>query len=233
MIYCIIPARQNSKAVSHKNIRMLAGKPVLQHSIISAKQLLPNENIYLSTDSENYAQIGKEEGINIRMRSDIACSDTADGSDILLDLIYAENFKPDDIIVVFLPSCPYRPKDLLLSVWDKLPEFIDSYYNSMRTGHEMSETVYKKYFYDQCGGWESIYPELSVEDCDIPRQSFRKSYSAQGFLDCTKVSAVIGKKKYMPSPIMAVKIPFIPEIDTEEDFNYLKYIMEVKNAKTN
>ena len=50
--YVIVPARGGSKGVSNKNLRVIGGRELVIRSIIHAKELVPNENIILSTDSD-------------------------------------------------------------------------------------------------------------------------------------------------------------------------------------
>ena len=61
-IVAIIPARSGSKGVPDKNIKLLAGKPLIAYSIASA-QLTDNiQRVIVSTDSERYAEIASEYG---------------------------------------------------------------------------------------------------------------------------------------------------------------------------
>ena len=60
-VIAIIPARSGSKGFPDKNIKALAAFPLLAYSIIAAK-LSGIGRIILSTDSSNYAEIGKKYG---------------------------------------------------------------------------------------------------------------------------------------------------------------------------
>jgi CMP-N-acetylneuraminic acid synthetase len=59
-IIAIVPARSRSKSVPHKNIKMFAGKPLMAHSIKQALDTKIISRVLLSTDSENYAKIGRD-----------------------------------------------------------------------------------------------------------------------------------------------------------------------------
>jgi len=54
----VIPARSGSKGIKGKNIKLLNGKPLLVYTIEAAKKSEIFEEIFLSTDSEAYAEIG-------------------------------------------------------------------------------------------------------------------------------------------------------------------------------
>ena len=50
--YVIVPARGGSKGVSKKNSRVIGDRELVVRSIIHAQELVPDENIILSTDSD-------------------------------------------------------------------------------------------------------------------------------------------------------------------------------------
>lgn len=53
----IIPARSGSKGLKDKNIKMLEGKPLLWYTIQAAKEFGCFDEIMVSTDSEQYADV--------------------------------------------------------------------------------------------------------------------------------------------------------------------------------
>ena len=53
----IIPARGGSKGIPHKNIKPLVGKPLIYYSIDTARQIVPDEDICVSTDDQNIIQL--------------------------------------------------------------------------------------------------------------------------------------------------------------------------------
>lgn len=59
-IFWLITARSGSKGLPDKNIKLLGGIPLLAWRILCAKKL--GGTIWLSTDSEKYAEIGREYG---------------------------------------------------------------------------------------------------------------------------------------------------------------------------
>ena len=68
MIIAIIPARGGSKGISRKNIKPIAGKPLIALTIESAlKSKLLNE-IYVSTEDEEIAEISRKYGAKVLAR---------------------------------------------------------------------------------------------------------------------------------------------------------------------
>ena len=61
-VIAFIPARSGSKSVIDKNIHLLAGYPVIAYSIIAARMSGAIGRIFVSTDSEAYAEIARTYG---------------------------------------------------------------------------------------------------------------------------------------------------------------------------
>ena len=68
-------ARGGSKGLPNKNILKLGEKPLIAHSIELAKNINEIENIFLSTDSDHIANIGKDYGAKIIKRPSNLASD--------------------------------------------------------------------------------------------------------------------------------------------------------------
>lgn len=111
-VYAIIPARSGSKGLPDKNIKKIAGKPLLAYSIDFAKKLTCVDKIICSTDSQSYAELAKEYGAEVPfLRSDYAARDSAMEQDILKDL--REKFKENnidepDLVVWLRPTFVFR-----------------------------------------------------------------------------------------------------------------------------
>ena len=65
MNICVIPARGGSKGIPKKNIINFLNKPLIVHSIEYAKTSHLINDIYVSTDDEDIAKIGLENGVKI------------------------------------------------------------------------------------------------------------------------------------------------------------------------
>lgn len=61
----LICARGGSKGLPGKNIKILAGKPLIAHSIEAAKKISSVNRIIVSTDSETIADVAREYGAEV------------------------------------------------------------------------------------------------------------------------------------------------------------------------
>lgn len=111
VIYAIVPARSGSKGLPDKNIKPLAGVPLMAYSIAFAKQL-PVDRVICSTDSQEYAEIAKKYGAEVPfLRSELAANDQAMEEDILQDFaekFAAHNIPVPDILVWLRPTFIFR-----------------------------------------------------------------------------------------------------------------------------
>ncbi|MBD1936514.1 acylneuraminate cytidylyltransferase family protein [Microcoleus sp. FACHB-68] len=83
----IIPARGGSKGVSRKNLRPLAGKPLIAHSIMDAKEAKLVNSVYVSTDDPEIAEISRLYGAEVIDRPAELAGDTASSESALLHVL--------------------------------------------------------------------------------------------------------------------------------------------------
>ncbi|NCB70874.1 MAG: acylneuraminate cytidylyltransferase family protein [Clostridia bacterium] len=107
----IIPARSGSKGLKDKNIRTFNGKPLLAYSIEAAQDSGKFDEVFVSTDSENYADIGRKYGAHVPfLRSPELSTDTASSWDVVKDVL--TKFKNGNIqfdtIALLQPTSPLR-----------------------------------------------------------------------------------------------------------------------------
>jgi N-acylneuraminate cytidylyltransferase len=115
-ILAIIPARGGSKGIPRKNVRMLAGKPLLAHSIEHALAARCVDRVVVSTDDDEIAAVGLQWGAEVVRRPAEISGDTASSESALLHVLDhlrdAEQYEPD--LVVFLQATsPIRPDGCL------------------------------------------------------------------------------------------------------------------------
>ena len=111
MVYAIIPARGGSKTIPKKNIKLLAGKPLIYYSIEHAKQSKKVDKVFVSSDDDQILKIAYQYGAKIIKRpdylsGDITMPDTAIVH-ALLDIFKSENVIPQYVLML-QPTSPLR-----------------------------------------------------------------------------------------------------------------------------
>lgn len=110
-ILYLIPARGGSKGVPKKNIKDLAGVPLIGHTIKAALEVADADDICVSTDSNEIAEVAKSFGLSIPfLRPAEIASDHATNEQVIL---HAVNFYRNkgviyDYVVVLQPTSPLR-----------------------------------------------------------------------------------------------------------------------------
>ncbi len=110
----LIPARSGSERVPHKNIRPLAGHPLVAYAISTAKEAGIFERVICSTDSEEIAEIARWYGAEVPFLrpAEYATSTSPDIEWITFTL--EELGKRYDLFGLVRATNPFRGPDVLL-----------------------------------------------------------------------------------------------------------------------
>ena len=116
----LVPARAGSKGIPNKNIRLLAGSPLLARAIQSGLASGVMDRIVLTTDSAEFAEVGKNAGAEVPF---IRPPELARDETPMLPVIQhaanhliATGWTPE-IIVLLQPTAPFRsPQDIAKAV---------------------------------------------------------------------------------------------------------------------
>ena len=105
----IIPARGGSKRIPRKNIKDFLGKPIIAYSIEAALKSELFDEVMVSTDDEEIAEIAKKYGAKVPfMRSKENADDYAGTADVLIEVINqykTQNAKFDYVCCIY-PTAP-------------------------------------------------------------------------------------------------------------------------------
>ncbi len=86
-VYCFIPARGGSKGIPHKNKLLIAGKPLIQHSINTAKNISIIDEIFVSTDDDDIKKISTMNNLKTIDRPDDLATDSSNILDVFKHMI--------------------------------------------------------------------------------------------------------------------------------------------------
>jgi len=106
-VLVVIPARGGSKGVPRKNVRLVAGRPLISWTISAAKEAVTPDRIILSSDDTEIMAIAAAEGCEVPFqRPAELASDMASGVDPLLHAI--REVPGYDYVVLLQPTSPMR-----------------------------------------------------------------------------------------------------------------------------
>lgn len=126
----IIPARGGSKAIPQKNVRLLAGKPLITYTIESAQRSKYISRVIVSTDDPGIAAISRQYGAEVVLRPAELSDDTASSESALLHTLEflktTENYRPYLIAFLQCTSPLVSPEDIDGTIQSLLNKNADS-----------------------------------------------------------------------------------------------------------
>lgn len=217
----IITARGGSKRIPRKNIKPFLGKPILAYSIEAAVASGLFDEVMVSTEDEEIAEIAKQYGAKVPFyRSEKTAGDFATTNDVLLEVIeeYEKRGEFFDVACCVYPTAPFvtaeKIKDAMAQLEasdaDTLIPVVQFSYPPQRAMVIRNEKLEFKY----------------LEYIDSRSQDLEKEYHDVGQFYCFKVPAYKDNKKLMLGSILPYVVDEmeVQDIDNESDWK----IAEIK-----
>jgi len=140
----IIPARGGSKRIPRKNIRDFLGKPIIAYSIQAAVESKLFDEIMVSTDDGEIAEIAEKFGAKVPfLRSEEASNDYATTVDVLLEVVrcYQERGQSFDTICCLYSTAPFITPDRLTEAYNRLSDDIDSVFTVVEYSYPIQRSL--------------------------------------------------------------------------------------------
>lgn len=209
----IIPARSGSKGLKDKNILNVCGKPLLAYSVEAAKKSGCFDRIILSTDSKEYAGIGKKYGVEIMMRGRALSNDNATTFMVIEDILARLDNKPD-YFVLLQPTSPMRTekhiKESVVLFESHFEEF--DFLVSVKEAEHAGVLV------------RPIAPDLSMRNFDTDFSNYRrqeyKDYSPNGAIFIGKPDAYSARKHFFGAKSIAYIMSRRDSVDIDDEIDY-------------
>lgn len=122
---CIITARGGSKRIPRKNIKEFLGKPIIAYSIEAAIMSGIFDEVMVSTDDKEIAEVSKRYGASIPFfRSAATSNDFATTADVLNEVLdqYERIGRSFDFFSCVYPTAPFVTAEKLKAAFMKLQE---------------------------------------------------------------------------------------------------------------
>lgn len=107
----IIPARDGSKGLPGKNIKLLNGKPLINYTVEAAREVFSDEHICVSTDSHEIKEKVEQTGLPVQfLRPKHLSTDTAGSREVILHALefYKGTGYNADTLILLQPTSPLR-----------------------------------------------------------------------------------------------------------------------------
>ncbi len=225
---CFIGARGGSKGVPQKNSRLINGKPLIAHTIISALNSGLYDHVVVSTEDKKIAQIAKKFGAEVPfLRPKNLSTDTAGFTDVMIhgiNELKKLNYTFDilvnrDCTVPFIRNEDVANSIKLLknkkcnAVFGVYRQHFNPYFNIMEKNHNGFLQLSKK-----------------LKNRPTSRQKSPKVYQLNG-LFVYNVDKFLKYKTPLPPKSLPYEIPVESGfmIDTEFEFKIAEYMMNNKS----
>ncbi|EQB87125.1 CMP-N-acetylneuraminic acid synthetase [Clostridium punense] len=224
-ILAIIPARSGSKGFSHKNIAEIDGKPTLAYSIIAAQNSGIIDDIVVSTDSIEYAEIAKDWGAFVPfIRPDYLSTDEASTIDVILHTIkeLRNTGREYDYLILLQPTSPLRKST---DITNAIKLCFEKSANSIISVCEAEHSPL----------WcNTIDEDLSMENFitsngNKRRQEISTYYRLNGAIYISKVDFFVKNKSFYSSKAFAYIMDKYSsvDIDSQFDLDFARFLMLV------
>jgi CMP-N,N'-diacetyllegionaminic acid synthase len=213
-VVCLIPARGGSKGLPRKNIRPLAGKPLIAYSIEAALSCRLIDRVIVSTDDQEIAEISRKYGAEVPfMRpAELAVDDATTESALQHAVVWLEENEnyPVDIVIFLQPTDIFRKKWMLQAAIERVlgDQTLDSAFVAFET--------HKNF-------WRKV-EDNPVRLLDIPygpRQKREHVYREDTGLACaTRAEFIKQGKRLGPRVSIIANTDPASFIDIEDEFTF-------------
>ena len=229
----IIPARGGSKKVPQKNIRLLAGKPLISYTIEAALKSKHIDRLIVSTDDQQIAKVAKKYGAEVPfLRPAVLAQDDTPDQPVfqhaLKILKDQDNYEPD-IVLNLRPTTPFKSPQLIDKVIERLKKTKAGIVRTMSP----VEGVYHPYWMYSINNDARAIPfleKINISDY-YQRQLLPEVYRINGVVDAYTKPMVVNGDMLSNDSLVGLAIPEEESIDIDSDFDFLlcEFFLEKHN----
>ena len=213
----IIPARGGSKRLPNKNSILLNGIPLLAHSILFAKKHSFIDTVYVTTNDENIKKAAIECGAVVIDRPENLSGDFEPTVSAMKHVL--QNISPVENVILLQPTNPLRPNDLLNEAFEIfIKNNCDSLFTVSRNHQKLGKINDNKF--------QPFNYEIGQRSQDLESLFFENGLLYISKSNLIFDNIIISENAF---PFEVNHIFANVDIDTQEDLNYAKYL--IQNSK--
>lgn len=227
----LITARGGSKSIPQKNIKMLAGKPLIAWTIEVALQCNELSRVIVSTDDEKIAEVARQCGAEVPfMRPAKFSQDDSSHISVVLHTIHwlekKEGYCPD-YIMLLQPTSPFRTVEDIRQVI-KLAK--DRHAVAVVSVSDAKQHPYLcKRILDDGTMAEFISTDIEY----LRRQSFPATYIENGAIYLNKRKSLLQDQVFLPEGTIAYIMPDERSLDIDTAWDWYMASLILKDQYEN
>jgi N-acylneuraminate cytidylyltransferase len=229
-VLAVVPARGGSKSIPRKNVRLLAGHPLLAWSVAAGLQAQTVDRVLVSTDDEEIRDVARRSGAEAPFLrpADLAADDTPDLPVFQHAVAWLEREQGwhADIVVQLRPTSPLRPPGLVDAGIALLAGGPGC--DSLRAVSTPSQTPYKMWRKDaETPYLRPLLADAGPEPYNSPRQALPPVLWQTGHLDVFWTETIRVKRSLTGDRILPLTLPvrYSLDIDTLEQWDFAEWLL--------
>jgi len=220
-----IPARGGSKGVKRKNLRLLGGKTLIEHSIHSAQESQLLTDLYVTTDDAEIAAVARDCGVHVIMRPAALADDHAGMVPVIqhaLNEIYTDPVHTDTLNLL-QPTCPFRAAE---DIDDAIVLLKKGRANAVVAVTSAVHSHPARLYINDNHYLEPLMPALAVAN----RQELPSYLIRSGVIYTVNIAAFNEYATFTPERSLPLLLPDnrSVNIDEEEDFAYAQFRLQAQ-----
>ena len=212
-VLAVIPARGGSKGLPGKNIRDLAGKPLVAWTIEAAQASRCVDRLILSSNDDEIVQVARRWGCDVPfVRDEDLATDEATTVDVVLDsLMRCPGY---DWVVVLQPTSPLRTSE---DIDNCLLECLDQ---DASVGVSVCEATVSPYWMFSRDGQGQLQTLLPMPQGATRRQDLPRTYQLNGALYVAKCGWLQANPEFITPKTYAYVMPQQRSIDIDDEVDF-------------
>jgi CMP-N,N'-diacetyllegionaminic acid synthase len=218
----LIPARGGSKGVPRKNVRLLAGKPLVAHSIQQAKDSRYINRVICTTEDPEIADIARDWGAEVPfLRPPELAQDTSTDPDYTFHALeWLRDYEGwlADIVVILWPTCPTRHTIDIDKALELMFENPDAH--SVVSVVRPDKSPYKMWRRTTTKFVSPLLTSDVFEQFSTSRQRLPEVLAPNGYIHLVRADIVLRDHSILGFKVMPYDMGTEPiiDIDSESDF---------------
>lgn len=221
-VVAVIPARRGSKRLPLKNLRPLAGWPLVVHSIRAAQRASLVTTVVVSTEDREIADLARAHGAKVIERPPELATDTTQNNEVVRHVVAAH---PHDVIALLQPTSPLRrSSDIDACIAPVLAGQVVSAMTVTEVDHHPGKAV----VLDD----GLVVPFTNDADMEARRQDMREVYRQNGAVYAISTEAFLRYNKFYVQPCQAILMPADLSIDIDREIDLQLAEIIIASRKT-
>lgn len=231
MVLGLITARGGSKSVPKKNVKTLAGKPLIAWTIEAALNSRLLDRVMVTTDDSEIISVSKQWGADVPfVRPDNLAGDLSSHVGVVTHALkwlrQNENYSPEYVLLL-QPTAPFRTSDdidqAIMLAQDKKASSVIS----------VTISEHHPYLLKKVNNEGRLEDFMFAIENDLPRQTLETVYALNGAIFLILVESLLKYESWYTEETYAYVMPAERSLDIDTPWDFYMADLIMKDRLTN